>query len=140
MNLLIYCALVILPAALIILFYCFAVKHGRDILPKEHKLLDNVCALTNFIMVLLYVPISITGLFAGMMGESFITSGTALQRVLCELVGILGVSTPVAAYGGLIVSVILRRQGHSLRSFLFQFSGVLYLAFVFGISAIPFCL
>lgn len=135
-----YIALLFLPAVLIILFFLMVVKSSRNRPVKQHIVLDQVGMLTNFLLVILYVPLSITGFFFGFVGEDFMYSGTPLQLAVFDLIGFLGISTPVAAYGGLIVSAILRKYQLSLKSFLFQFSGVFYLLFLTILSAIPYCL
>lgn len=130
----------ILPSVLICLVFCWVIRNSRNHIPKYNKVLDQVCMVTSLLLAILYVPLSVTGFFLGMVGEAFINTGTPLQVGICDFVGFLGVSTPVAAYGGLVVAYILRKRELSLRGFLYQFSGLIYLAVLLIISEIPFWL
>jgi len=130
----------LLPSVFIFLFFCLVVKNKRNLPSKQRIVLDRVGLVTNILLAILYIPVSVTGFFFGMVGEAFIHTGTSLQLAICDFVGYLGIATPVAAYGGLIVSVILRKFELSLHSFLYQFSGLIYLLFLYVLSLIPFCL
>lgn len=130
----------ILPALLICLFFFHVIRHSRNLLPKHNPILDQVGMVTSILLAVVYVPLSITGFFLGMVGEAFIHTGTPLQLAICDILGFMGISTAVAAYGGLVVAYILRKRELSLRSFLFQFSGLIYLVVLLALSEIPFLL
>ena len=140
MTVFLYILSLLAAPAMIILFFLRVVRRSRDLPPERKDLLDKTGMATSLLLAILYVPLSITGFFFGMIGESFIGTGTVLQLALCELIGILGMGTPVAAYGGLVVSLKLRSCEHSRQSFLYQFSGLVYLLLLSALSAIPFCL
>ena len=130
----------ILPALFICLFFYLVIRGSRELLPTYNYILDQVCMVTSILLAVLYVPLSITGFFFGMVGEAFINTGTPLQLGICDFVGFLGISTPVAAYGGLVVAYILRKRELSFRSFLYQFTGLIYLVVLLALSEIPFWL
>lgn len=130
----------VMPSILICLFFFLVIRGSRNQLPKYNKVLDQVCMVTSILLAVLYVPLSITGFFFGMVGEAFINTGTPLQLGICDFVGFLGISTPVAAYGGLVVAYILRKRELTLRCFLYQFSGLIYLVVLLALSEIPFWL
>lgn len=130
----------ILPALLICLFFFHVIRISRNQLPKHNPILDQVGTVTSILLAVVYVPLSITGFFLGMVGDAFVHTGTPLQLAICDILGFCGISTAVAAYGGLVVAYILRKRELSLRSFLFQFSGLIYLVILLALSEIPFLL
>ncbi len=130
----------ILPALLICLFFFRVIRNSRNVPAKYNPVLDQVGMVTSILLAVVYVPLSITGFFLGMVGEDFVHTGTPLQLAICDILGFWGVSTAVAAYGGLVVSYILRKRELSLRSFLYQFSGLIYLFILLALSGIPYYL
>ena len=130
----------ILPALLICLFFFRVIRNSQNVPAKYNPVLDQVGMVTSILLAVVYVPLSITGFFLGMVGEDFVHSGTPLQLAICDILGFLGVSTAVAAYGGLVVAYILRKKELSLRSFLFQFSGLIYLFILLALSEIVYYL
>ena len=130
----------ILPALLLCLFFFRVIRNSRNLPAKYNPVLDQVGMVTSILLAMVYVPLSITGFFLGMVGEDFVHSGTPLQLAICDILGFWGVSTAVAAYGGLVVAYILRKRELSLRSFLFQFSGLIYLVILLALSEIVYYL
>ncbi|MBP3412642.1 MAG: hypothetical protein J6K89_05215 [Oscillospiraceae bacterium] len=95
---------------------------------KANSKLDTAGFITNILLGLLYLPLSIVGYLFGMVSEAYMEGSTAVQNFLCDSITILGVLTPVVAFGGILCSALLRRQRRSKLSFLTQFSGLIHLA------------
>ena len=89
--------------------------------------LDTAGFITNILLGLLYLPLSIVGYLFGMVSEGFMEGSTPMQDLLCDSITILGVLTPVVAFGGILCSALLRRQKRSGLSFLTQFAGLIHL-------------
>ena len=82
--------------------------------------LDKVGIVLNIILSLAYIPMSIMGLFLIFFADY--TDGlTQLESILLYIGIILGLHTPIASIGCILTSVIARKRGKSVLSFVFQF-------------------
>lgn len=130
-----YLPVLIFIAAAILAFFYFSAKRSWHIPGKQHATLDRVGMVTNVILLILYFPLSMIGSFSAMVSEGYIY-GTEAQLFLCDLIAMFGFCTPIAAFGGLFVSVKLRKWGLSTKSFLWQFSGIAYFVFILALMAV----
>lgn len=90
---------------------------------NPRKGLDRASMIINILLLILYIPLSLLGSLSGMVSDGHFNA-TPVQSYMCDLITIVGICTPAVAYGGLFVSMKLRRAGHSLQSFLWQFCGI----------------
>ena len=93
--------------------------------PKPQSRLDAWGIITNVILGVLYIPISVIGCFMGMVGEGYMYDPTALQSFLCDTIMLVGIFTPLVSFCGIVTSVLHRRRGRSGLSFFIQFSGII---------------
>lgn len=101
-----------------------------EILPHSKKpKLDVIGIITNIILGILYIPLSLAGSLIGMVSEGYMYDPTWLQSLLCDTIMILGIFTPLVCIAGIVTSVLFRIRSRSVASFWVQFSGVLYIAF-----------
>jgi len=106
-------ALVICVAALIIMAF-------KTPEPKQNGTLDTAGVFFNILLSVLYVPLSLYGIFSVFAADSMFLYSSGVQKVIELMVGI-GVSLPFASILSIMTSVALRRKGISVLSFAIQF-------------------
>lgn len=108
--------------------------HRHEALQLRRRKLDKVGLVTNILLGILYVPLSmVAGLF-GMMGEGYINRSTPTQDFVISLITYLGFFTFLTAMGSILCSVLLRRWGYSVKSFWVQFGTLFHFAFLLFLS------
>ncbi len=121
--------LILLLLIVVALFALPFFKKRPEGIGNANGKLDAAGFITNILLGLLYLPLSIISYFFGMVSESFMEGTTPMQDFLCDSITILGVLTPVVAFGGILCSALLRKQKRSSLSFLTQFAGLIHLGF-----------
>ena len=106
-------ALVIGVAALIIMAF-------KKTEPKQNSTLDTAGVFFNILLSVLYVPLSLYGIFSVFAADSMFLYSSGVQKMIELMVGI-GVSLPFASILSIMTSVALRRKGISVLSFAIQF-------------------
>ena len=102
------------------------VQRKREGSLPERKL-DIAGSITNIILCVLYIPLSVFGcMFGPVVSEGCMFDTTAAQETLCRIISVLGAVTPVVAVGSIVASILLRRRGRSVLSFVIQFFPLLY--------------
>lgn len=100
--------------------------------PSEHPRLDKAGVITNWILGILYLPLSLVFfLLGGMASEICMDSMTPVKEVLCAVLSIMALFPVFISAGGILASILLRRKGASLRSFAIQFAGMIYCCVMF---------
>ena len=100
-----------------------------EIHPNSKKpVLDVIGVITNILLSIIYIPLSLVGSLMGMLSEGYMYNTTLLQTVICDVITILCLFTPLVCLGGIVSSALLRIRGRSIPSFWVQFSGIFYIA------------
>lgn len=92
--------------------------------------LDRVTGVTNSILGILYIPLSLFFSLSGMVSDGFVGKATPVQEAICNVITFLGVLTAPVAFGSLICSILSRQKGRSRLSFWIQFLPLLYIAVI----------
>ena len=77
------------------------------------------------ILAIIYIPISFFGFLMGMIAEGAIGETNQLIVASCYVPAYVGMFTPFAAYGGLILSRILHNKGQIRASYFASFLGLI---------------
>ena len=80
------------------------------------------------ILAIIYIPISIFGFLMGMFTEGAIGETNHLVIASCYVPAYIGMFTPFAAYGGLILSQILYNKGQIRAGCFARFLGLIVFA------------
>ena len=107
-------------AALFICITAFILVAFKTPVPKQNSTLDTAGVFLNILLSLLYVPISLYGIFSVFAADSMSLYSAGVQKVIELMIGI-GVSLPFASILSIMTSVALRRKGISVLSFAIQF-------------------
>lgn len=130
----------LIPLLGIVCFFAYPViraygKQGQALQDRKEKL-DRICTVTNVILGIAYIPLSIVGSLSGMVGEGYIGNSSSAQDVLIEVITVLGFFTPLVSFGSILTSVLLRNRGWSRRSFAIQFTALAYLGILLALTAL----
>ena len=85
------------------------------------KKLDKIGAVFNIILGVSYIPLSLFSWLLQMASESTIDATNPLYITLIEIFCIISLIIPFLCIAGIIVSLILRKKGYSISSFVVQF-------------------
>jgi len=85
------------------------------------KKLDKVSAVFNIILGVTYIPLSLFSWLLQMASEITIDATNSLFITLIEIFCIISFIIPFLCIAGIIVSLILRKKGHSISSLVVQF-------------------
>ena len=121
-------------------FFAFPViraygKKGQALQIRKEKL-DRAGIITNVVLAILYIPLSVVFGLSGMVGEGYINNSSPAQDVLIQVITIMGFYTPLMSLGSILSSVLLRRKGSSTRSFAMQFTALGYMVIVVILTAL----
>lgn len=126
----------LVPIALIIIAALMPKKKGY-----EYTSLDKKGVITNIVLAVLYVPLSIMGMFTIFFADAPMDNYSALKKALLYAVCYLGLTVPGLSAGSIFISIILRKRGHSKTSFIIQFVPLalflILLGLVFAMAAAP---
>lgn len=104
-------------------------------LPKrvQYSKLDKIGLVLNIILSVIYVPISLFGVFSVMMADAMHMYSETVKIILSFMI-YLGISLPIISIVSISLSVFFRKKGKSVLSFFLQFIPL----FVFAIIVIVF--
>lgn len=85
------------------------------------KKIDKLSRLFNIILGVIYIPLSLFSWLLQMASESTTDATNPLYVSLIEIFCIISFIIPLLCIVGIIVSVILRKKGFSISSFVIQF-------------------
>lgn len=85
------------------------------------KKLDKIGTVFNIILGVTYIPLSLFSWLLQMASESTIDATNPLYITLIEIFCIISFIIPFLCIAGIIVSLILRKKGYSVSSFVVQF-------------------
>ena len=85
------------------------------------KKLDKIGTVFNIILGVSYIPLSLFSWLLQMASESTIDATNPLYITLIEIFCIISLIIPFLCIAGIIVSLILRKKGYSISSFVVQF-------------------
>lgn len=85
------------------------------------KKLDTIGTVLNVVLGVLYCPLSVFCLFLQMASESTIDATNEVYIALVNIFCIVALIIPFLCVAGIVASVILRKKGHSILSFIIQF-------------------
>ena len=85
----------------------------------------------NIVLAILYMPISLFGFVLGMATEEAIGETNRLIIAACYSLAHLGMLSPIAVWGGLILSYRLFDKGHIVASHFARFLGLIFIAVAF---------
>lgn len=103
--------------ALIVLIAIFTTKKNN----YEYNSLDKKGVVFNIVLSIIYIPLSIMGIFTIFFFDAPTTNYSALKMSLLYTITYLGFSIPILSIAGIFTSVIMRRRGKSKFSFIIQF-------------------
>ena len=98
------------------------------------KKLDKVGRVFNVILLVVYIPLSLVSFLFGMASEATIGATNPLFITLINIFCVITMVNSLLFFVGIIMSVILRRKGYSVPSFVVQFIplAIFILNLVFG--------
>lgn len=124
---------IVLTAAWLFIYQCkkrhtkSTEKHSPVKCPPSK--LGTATVITNILLCLLYVPLSIMGLFGAMLADN--PPDHILARGLLFAAIMLSVYIPAFCVASIALSVIFRKKGKTLLSFFIQFAPLLIFTLVF---------
>lgn len=121
---------------LIGIFLCvvIAVVIGAAMPGKEnYGKLDKLGVVLNIVLSVLYVPMSLYGIFSLFAADSMFLYSETIQKII-EFMITIGVSLPFVSVFAITLSVVFRRKGRRISSFLIQFIPLL----LFVVMAVTF--
>ena len=87
---------------------------------RKYTKLDKVSLATNVVLAILYLPISLFGVFLVFAADSMFMYSELIQKIISFMI-YLGLTLPFVSVASIVLSVVLRKKGKSLVSFLIQF-------------------
>ncbi len=105
------------------------------------KKIDKLGKIFNIILSVLYIPLSLFSWLMQMVSVDTIDATNPLYITWINIFCIISFLIPLLCIAGIVVSVLLRRKGHSVSSFIVQFIPlavfILNLVFLFFADLIP---
>ena len=97
--------------------------------PKKanYNKLDKIGFIFNIILSILYVPISLYGIFSLFAADSMFMYSETIQKII-DLIITIGITLPFVSVLGIVLSVIFRKKGKRILSFIIQFVPLLLFA------------
>ncbi len=105
------------------IFLCVivAIVIGTVIPKKEnYNKLDKTGFIFNIILSVLYVPMSLYGIFSLFAADSMFMYSETIQKII-DLMITIGITLPFVSVLGIVLSVIFRKKGKRILSFIIQF-------------------
>ena len=105
------------------IFLCVVVSIviGTVIPKKEnYNKLDKIGFIFNIILSVLYVPMSLYGIFSLFAADSMFMYSETIQKII-DLMITIGITLPYVSVLGIVLSVIFRKKGKRILSFTIQF-------------------
>lgn len=118
----------------VFVFIIISVVIGFVIPKKEnYNSLDKLSFIFNIILSILYVPMSLYGIFSLFAADSMFMYSKTIQKVI-ELMITIGTTLPFASVIGIVLSVVFRKKGKRILSLIIQFIPLM----LFVIMVVPF--
>lgn len=105
------------------LFICIAIAVIVGVaIPKKdnYKNLDRIGFIFNIILSVLYVPLSLYGIFSLFFADSMFMYSETIQKII-ELMIAIGITLPFVSVLSIVFSVVFRKKGKQILSFTVQF-------------------
>jgi hypothetical protein len=105
------------------IFLCVvvAIVIGTVIPKKEnYNKLDKIGFIFNIILSVLYVPMSLYGIFSLFAADNMFMYSETIQKII-DLMITIGITLPFVSVLGIVLSVIFRKKGKRILSFTIQF-------------------
>ena len=106
----------ILAAIVLVMAFFIPKKDGH-----EYNSLDKKGVITNIILSIIYVPLSVMGVFTIFFADAPAEMNSSLKNLLINIIIWIGFSVPVLSIAGIFASVTARKRGKSKFSFIIQF-------------------
>ena len=92
------------------------------VIPKKenYNRLDKLSFIFNIILSILYVPMSLYGIFSLFAADSMFMYSETIQKII-ELMITMGITLPFASVIGIVLSVVFRKKGKRILGFTIQF-------------------
>ena len=92
------------------------------VIPKKenYNKLDKIGFIFNIILSVLYVPMSLYGIFSLFAADSMFMYSETIQKII-DLMITIGITLPFVSVLGIVLSVIFRKKGKRILSFTIQF-------------------
>lgn len=102
--------------------------------PLDHKYttLDKIGLVTNILLAVLYIPLSLFGLFSVFAADSMFMYSELIQKIISFMI-LLGLILPFLSVASIVISVVLRKKGKSIASFLIQFVPIVHLLIILSV-------
>ena len=97
---------------------------------QQYNRLDKAGFVCNIILSILYVPISIFGIFSLFAADSMFMYPEFIQKIIEVMIG-LGISLPFTSVISIVLSVVFRRRGKRILSFVIQFLPLILFIIIF---------
>lgn len=105
------------------------------VVPKKatYNKLDKIGVVCNIVLAVLYVPMSLYGIFSLFTADSMSMYSEPVQNGITLLIGV-GIALPFLSVAGILASVVLRKMGIRIWSFVIQFVPLI----LFGMMILSF--
>lgn len=92
------------------------------LVPKRvnYTRLDKVGLVFNIVLSVVYIPLSLFGVFSIFMADAIHMYSETVQAIISILISI-GLALPFVSVASVVLSVVFRKKGKSLLGFLIQF-------------------
>ena len=104
-------------------FVCVAIAIVIGVvIPKKENYtkLDKIGFIFNIILSILYVPMSLYGIFSLFASDSMFMYSETIQKII-EFMITIGISMPFSSVICIVLSVVFRKKGRRILSFTIQF-------------------
>ena len=104
------------------IFLCVIAVVIGSVIPKKenYNKLDKIGFIFNIILSVLYVPMSLYGIFSIFAADSMFMYSETVQKII-ELMITIGITLPFVSVLGLVFSVVFRKKGKQILGFTIQF-------------------
>ena len=106
----------ILAVGMLLIAILFPRKKGY-----EYNSLDKKGVILNVVLSIIYVPLSLIGIFTIFLADAPTTDYSVLKKFLLDMVVCIGLFIPILSIASILVSAITRKRGNSKFSFIIQF-------------------
>ena len=115
--------LLIIPSIVLLVVFLIPRKNGY-----QYTTLDKIGIASNVLLSIIYVLLSIAGLFTIFLWDYSPTEYSQLKKGLLYAITIIGLLIPFLSIAGILTSAITRKIGKSKLSFIIQFLPIPFFA------------
>ncbi len=87
----------------------------------EYNSIDKKGVTLNIILSVIYIPLSLIGMFTVFFADAPTTNYSDLKKLLLNIVIYIGLSIPIISIASIFTSVVARKRGKNRFSFVIQF-------------------